>query len=214
MSIYGLVNGFVKVTGLPAAFFCFHSKIYFEDKPAQGRKIKGPAIIICNHTSVYDFAALMFVFFTGTLRCQMAEVLFKKKPLGAFLKALGGIYVDRNTKSMAFMLKSEEILDNGGIVEIFPESRLPLPGEDRPLEFKTSAAALALNCEVPVIPVYTDGCYFDFKKRAHIIIGRPVNLFDYYNEELSERENLINCTEKMRNKIIELGSLLEKVKSK
>ena len=105
----------------------------------------------------------------------MAEVLFRKKLLAAFLRSLGGIRVDRDTHDFAFIDESLAILREGGVVGIFPESRLPKKGEERPLPFKESAAYIALRSGVPVIPVVTDGSYF-CKKRAHVLIGTPVDL--------------------------------------
>ena len=90
-------NAFVKATGWLPQKIAFRTKIEYEDKAVQDRHIKGPAIIICNHTSVFDYAVLLFVFFTRTLRVQMAELLFQKQPLGLFLKMMGGIYVIRDT---------------------------------------------------------------------------------------------------------------------
>ena len=116
-------NTFVKVTGWLPQKIAFRTKIEYEDKAVQGRRIKGPAIIISNHTSVFDYAVLLFVFFTRTLRVQMAEVLFQKQPLGLFLKMMGGIYVNRDTHDFSFMGKSEELLRKGKVVGIFPDAQ-------------------------------------------------------------------------------------------
>ena len=165
-------------------------------------------MVVSNHTSVYDYAVELFVFFSKTVNYQMAEVLFDKKPLGAFLKALGGIKVDRNAFDFGFIEKSKEILDQGGAVGVFPESRIPKEGEERPLEFKPGAAYLALYASVPIIPVYTNGEYFG-KKRARVIIGKPFMASDYYDEEKTEKENLENISALLRRRIIELGRLLD-----
>ena len=187
-------NAFVKATGWLPQKIAFRTKIEYEDKAVQGRHIKGPAIIICNHTSVFDYAVLLFVFFTRTLRVQMAEVLFQKKPLGLFLKMMGGIYVNRDTHDFSFMGKSEE---------------LPLKNEERPLPFKPSAAYIALAADVPVIPVYTNGSYFNLKKRAHVIIGTPMNVHDFADDARSEKENIDRLTNAMRERIIRLGRMLD-----
>ena len=81
-------NYFVKITGWIVQKIVFRTKIFYEDKKVQSRKIKGKAIIVSNHTSVYDYAVYLFVFFFTTLRCQMAEILYKKKPLAIFLNKL------------------------------------------------------------------------------------------------------------------------------
>ncbi len=205
-------NAFVKITAWPVQFFCFRTKVYYEDKSAQSRSIKGKAVIISNHTSLFDYAVYLFVFFFRTLKVQMAEVLFEKKLLGLFLRAMGGIYVNRDARNFGFITKSVEILDKGGVVGIFPESRLPLKGEKRPLEFKTSAAYIALSANAPVIPVFTNGSYFG-RKRARVIIGRPIDLNSYVDGSLSEKENLTNATKVLRDKIIDLERLLNEKQS-
>ena len=205
-------NAFVKITAWPVQFFCFRAKVYYEDRSVQSRSIKGKAVIISNHTSIFDYAVYLFVFFFRTLRVQMAEVLFEKKILGLFLRVMGGIYVNRDARNFGFITKSVEILDKGGVVGIFPESRLPLKGEKRPLEFKTSAAYIALSANAPVIPVFTNGSYFG-RKRARVIIGKPIDLNSCVDGSLSEKENLTNATKALRDKIIDLERLLNEKQS-
>ena len=202
-----LFNYFVKITGwLPYALIC-RSKVSYEDKNAQSRHLKGKAILLSNHTSVYDYALYLFIFFFRTLRFQMAEVLYKKKLLALFLSMMGGIYVNRDTLDFSFMDESKAILEKGGVVGIFPESRLPKEGEARPLPFKESATILALESGAPIIPLYTKGNYFT-KSRTRLIIGKPINVRDYYDNSKSEKENVTNITNILRNKIIELGEKL------
>ena len=202
------VNLFAKLTGWPVQFFCFRTKVYYEDRAVQSRHIKGPAIIISNHTSVFDYAVYLFVFWSRTLRFQMAELLFKKKPLGWLLKGLGGIYVNRDVHDFGFLTASQDILERGGVVGVFPESRLPRPGEARPLEFKSSAAYLALAAGTPVIPVVTNGSYFR-PARARVIIGKPFSAVELAPEGLEEKETLRLVSERMRQRIIDLEKLLD-----
>lgn len=204
-----IFQSFVKVTGWIPQFCCFRTKIHYEDKTIQKRKIKGPAIIISNHTSVYDFAVMLYVFSSRYLRYLMAELLFKKKTLGGFLKGMGGIKVDRDNYNFSFLKKSLDILDAGGVIGVFPEGRLPRAGESRPIEFKPSAAYLAFLSEVPVIPVWTNGSYFS-KKRAHVIIGKPIDVREIINENSSEKENIEKINRIFRERIIKLGDELKK----
>ena len=206
-------NAFVKITGWLPELLCFRPHIYYEDKAVQSRRIKGPAIVICNHTSVIDYMALLFVFPFRTIRAQMAEVLFEKKGLRILLKWLGGIRVDRKSHDYGFVEKSREILERGGVVLIFPESRLPLPGEERPLPFVPSVAYLALTSGVKVIPTYTNGAYFT-KKHTSVLIGKPIDSSEYLDKTLSEKEQLALVSENYRNRIIELGGLLEQYEAK
>ena len=57
-----IVLWFVKITGVIPQIFYFRKKVYYVNKQKSSRKIKGSAIIISNHKSVFDFALYMFVF--------------------------------------------------------------------------------------------------------------------------------------------------------
>lgn len=208
-----LFNWFVKITAWLPQKICFKTKVRYEDKKAQSRRIKGPAIIISNHTSVYDYGVFLFVFYNRTLRYQMAEVLFRKKGQSGFLRAMGGIEVNRETHETSCMAKSASILQRGGVVGIFPEARIPTSDETPPLDFKTGAALLALQSGVKIIPAYTDGSYFT-KKRANVIIGKPIDVREMYDEAKSERQNIEDITAQLRQKIIDLGILLDEKKKK
>lgn len=204
-------NFFVKITGWLVQIIIFRTKIYYEDKKVQSRRIKGKAIIVSNHTSVYDYAVYLFVFFFTTLRCQMAEILYRKKFLALFLKMMGGIYVNRDVHDLSCLDKSNEFLSKGGKVLIFPEGRIPKKDEERPLEFKPGAAILALMSEAPIIPVYTNGIYFT-KKRVRVIIGTPIKIENLIDKNLSEKENIDIVNKAIKEKIIELGRMLDEKK--
>ena len=200
-------NWFVKITGWPAQLICFRTKVTYEDREKQGRRIRGSAIIVSNHTAVFDYAVFLFVFFGRTLRYQMAELLFDKEFLGPLLRRLGGIYVDRNGSNLGFMQQSIDILRKGGVVGVFPEGRLPLPGETPPIAFRPGAAFLALTTGAKVIPVYTNGSYFQ-KKRARVVIGAPIDPRAFADPNRTEKENIDLLTREMRQRIIRLGETL------
>ena len=207
--MYGFVQTFTKITAWPVQAVCFRTKVHYEDKRVQKRRIKGKAIIVSNHTSVYDFAVMLFTFPFRTLRYLMAEVLFKRKRLARFLKNMGGVMVDRDAYDFAFLDECAEILRKGGVVGAFPEGRLPRENEERPLPFAPSTAYLALMSGAPVIPVYTNGSYFQ-RKRAHVIIGKPVDVSRIVRSELSEKENIEAVNEYLRQRIIELRDELQR----
>ena len=202
------IYNFVKITGWPVQLACFRTKVYYENKQNQSRKIKGPAIIVSNHTAISDFMILMYVF-KRNIHCVMAEVLYKKnKFMNWFLPKMGGIKVDRDTKNYSFIEECCNILKNNGVVEIFPEARIPKPHEKRPLEFKPSAAYIALLSGAPIIPVFTNGSYYK-KKRARVLIGDKIDVKTLIDNTKSEKENIETINTYLRNKIMELGNDLE-----
>lgn len=198
-----LFTGIVKVTAYPIELVVFRTKIHYEDKSVQGRKIKGPAIIVSNHTSLYDFAQMMQVFFGRHLHCLMADILYRNRPMRWLLKELDGIKISREGKNFSFVEKSVDILKNGGVIEIYPEARIPEPNEVTPLEFKPSAAYIAILSGAPIIPVYTDGNYFG-KDRANVMIGKPINPNDIIDPSLEMSKNIETLTNYIRNKVISL----------
>ena len=209
-----LFNWFVKITGWIPQLILFKTKVNYEEKASQNKRIKGKAIVVSNHNQVMDFAVLMFVFWRRTLRCAAAEILFRKNFIFTlFLKALGCVKVDRNEHDFSFLTKLQQILDKGGVVEMYPESRLPKDGESRPIEFKPSYVYLALESGAPIIPVFSS-VKMCAKKRNDVIIGKAINVGDLYDPALSEKENINNINTYVRSKIIELGKQLEESKEK
>ena len=199
---------FVKITGFLPYYIICRTKVKFLDKKKQSRRIKGGAILISNHNDVYDYAVLLFMFPFRTIRVQMAEVLYKKKILSLFLKCMGGIYVNRDAYDFSFMDKSKKILSKGGVVGVFPESRLAKENEVRPLPFKESVTVLALESGTPIIPININAKYFS-KSRVKAIIGTPINVRDYYDNNIDEKENVSKITNILRDKVIELGKSYE-----
>ena len=205
-----LVHWFIKITGWIPQLFVFRKKIYYEDKKVQSRRIKGKAIVVSNHYDVWDYPLMMFVFWRRSLRCQIAELMYEKNIfLTLVLKGLGGIKVNRETHDFSFVAKSLKVLDKKGVVQIFPESRLPTPGEETPLPFKPSAAWIAMLSEAPISPVAHNGKYFG-KGRSRVIIGKPIDVREWYQEDLEEKENIRIINEKLRERIIELQHELER----
>lgn len=207
-------NWFIKVTGYLPQLFVFRTKVHYEDSSRQDRRIKGKAIVVSNHNCLMDFAVLMFVFWRRTLRCAVAEVMYHKNIfMTILLKVLGCVKVERNIHDFSFLMELKRILDKGGVVEIYPESRLPQKDEERPLEFKPSYVYLALESGAPIIPVYNNAKPFA-KERERVIIGKPIYVEDLYDVSLSEKENIENINVYVRSKIIELGKKLEKQQEK
>ena len=209
-----LLNGFIKITGYPAKLFALRLKVYYEDKTVQSRKIRGKAIVAANHKGLIDFALMMYLFPSRVLRCVAGEVLYEKGFfMRLFLAMAGAVKADRNTHDFSFLAKCRRVLDKGGVVEIYPEARLPKAGEETPLPFKPSTAYLALESGAPIIPVYHEGEYFKGTP-IKCIIGKPIDARALYDDALTESENIEKITEYLRGKIVELGNKLHEEEAK
>lgn len=208
--IYFLFGWTVKITGFIPRLILLRFKTHYENKNVQGRKIKGKAIVVSNHLEVWDFALMMYLFPLRTLRCVVADLMFNKNfPMRFFLTAMGCIKVEREAHDFAFVGKCKEILDKGGVVEIYPESRINFDKDTELLDFKPSTVYLALESGAPIIPIYHNGKYFKGSELS-VIIGTPIDARALYDDTLSEKENISNINDILRGKILELKHELER----
>ena len=206
---------FVKITGWPLQHFYFKKKIYTEDNNKDLLKLKGSALIVSNHTSVYDYPLIMYTFLKRSIRVLVAEVIYKKGFLmSRLMHHMGAIRVDRNSYDFGWASKMVECLNKGYVGLIFPESRIP-EGEERLdlIEFKPSYVYVALESGVPIIPVYTNGIYGKLKKEkndvARIMVGKPINVRSLFDEAKSEKENIDYINQYVKTRVKELRSKLE-----
>lgn len=208
--ITAVLNAFIKITGYPLKLFALRFNVRYEDKSVQSRRIKGKAIVASNHTNLLNFATMMYLFPFRTLRCVAGEVLYEKGFfMRLFLFMAGAVKVDRNSHDFSFLTVAQRILDKGGVIEIYPEARLPKPGDELPLEFKPSTVYLALESGAPIIPVYHAGKYFKGNK-INAMIGKPIDARELYDDNLSQSENIEKITAILRGKIIELREEFER----
>ena len=200
---------FVRITGYPVYRLWVNPRFRYEDRKVQGRLIKGKAIIVSNHTTVWDFGFWLYALPFRAHRCIMADVLKHINFfLTLFLKMNQGIFVSRKAQDLGFIKQCQHILDRGGVVQVFPESRIAEADEEKPLPFKPSFVHIALESNAPIIPLYSSGDYFK-KGRVRAAIGKPIYVKDLYDESKSHKENLLEIAEFVRRKVIELGESFE-----
>lgn len=188
----------------------FQIRVRYESKkrPRDGFHFKGPAVIISNHNHFLDFTILLYVFAFRYIRCIVGKTLYESsKLLEKLLNLLGCIKVDRFSFDMEFFFNALDVLKKKGVVLIFPEGKFSVSGEVE--EFKSTAALLALQAGVPIIPVYHTANYGCFK-RTDVIIGDRIYLKDYCKNKTPSEKELLELTEMLRDKIIYLKELSEK----
>ena len=88
---------------------------------------EGPAILVGNHRSYFDVAAIaMAIAQTNrTVRFLGKKEVFDAPVIGQIASAMGGIRVDRGTGSEEPLLAAKEALDRGDIVAMMPQGTIP-----------------------------------------------------------------------------------------
>lgn len=117
----------------------------------------GPAIIVGNHRSYFDPAALaMAIARTDrTVRFLGKKEVFDAPVVGQIATAMGGIRVERGTGSDAPLQAAADALEAGDLVAIMPQGTIPRGRSfyDTKLKGRWGAARLAAMTGAPVIPV-------------------------------------------------------------
>lgn len=195
------------ITGYPFNWLFFKRKTYYEDKAVQKRRIKGGALVISNHYNPLDYVANCFVVFPRKLYVVASEDGFRNPFRKYGMIFWGGIKADRTTGNMHFVAESVRTIRKGKIVQIFPEGHNTDDGTIK--EFYPSYILIALRAKRPIVPIISDGNYGIFK-RLHIIIGKPIDLYDYLPTGKHTREDIPRLNEIVRNKALELRAELDR----
>ena len=117
----------------------------------------GPAIIVGNHRSYFDSAALAMAIgrTDRTVRFLGKKEVFDAPLVGQIASAMGGIRVERGTGSDAPLQAAVEALENGDLVALMPQGTIPRGRAfyDPELKGRWGAARLAALTKAPVIPI-------------------------------------------------------------
>lgn len=117
----------------------------------------GPAILVGNHRSYFDPAALAVTIARTdrTVRFLGKKEVFDAPVVGQLATAMGGIRVERGTGSDAPLQAAADALAAGDLVAIMPQGTIPRGRAfyDPVLKGRWGAARLAALSKAPVIPV-------------------------------------------------------------
>lgn len=165
--LYKLLRGI----GIPVLYFLFFPKVVGR----KNTKIKGKAIIVANHISMWDplFISVVFsrqIFWMGKIE------LFKNVFARLFFKAVKAFPVRRGEGDLPAIRHAFKILRDGKLFGIFPEGKRIKTGEMS--RFEPGTSMIALKNDAPIIPVYIKGKY-KFFRRMKLIVGEPIRLADY-----------------------------------
>ena len=117
----------------------------------------GPVILVSNHRSYFDPIAIGLVAgrVDRALRFLGKKEVFDAPVVGQFVRAMGGIRVDRGSGSEEPLAQAADALVAGEAVVILPQGTIPR-GEaffEPLLEGRWGAAKLAAQTRAPVVPI-------------------------------------------------------------
>ncbi|WP_396668192.1 lysophospholipid acyltransferase family protein [Microbacterium sp. R86528] len=155
----------------------------------------GAYVLAPNHYSEIDpLAVAVAVWRVGREpRFLAKESLFRVPVLGWALSVTGMVPVARNSSSASArntLDATEMLVRHGRGVVVYPEGTLTRDPELWPMRGKTGAARLALDGDIPVIPMAQWGAQqilprygklrlWPLRRRIQVVIGDPVDLSEY-----------------------------------
>lgn len=141
--------------------------------------------------------------------------LFTNPVLGWLLRTSGQIPVERSgSKSHAALRAAEDLVEKGRMVVVYPEGSLTRDPELWPMRGKTGAVRIALEQDIPIIPIahwgtqaimprYGKKLSLFPRKTIHVAIGEPLDLAAYRGKPL-EPAMLVKATGELMDAIAAL----------
>ena len=165
----------------------------------------GSVILCCNHTSISDIL-FMAVLCPRQVHFMGKDELFKNKILAFLFKKLGAFPVNRRTGDKGAINHAEKVLNNGGILGIFPEGTRHTDGA--PHKAKPGTAMLAISTKAPIVPcaVYRDKARVRLFQKATFRFGTPIAYEEYIGED-EGKAAIRRVSELITEKITELWEM-------
>lgn len=131
----------------------------------------GGAVMAINHTGYVDFlpAALAATARHRRMRFMIKAEMNDVRPVRFLIRHTGTIPVDRGAGGDAYAVAVQE-LRNGELVGVYPEATISRSFELK--EFKSGAARMALEADVPLIPLVVWGAHRIWTKDHPKSLGR------------------------------------------
>lgn len=159
-------------------FLCrilYNPEITFEDEAIQGRELREPCVVICNHIHFLDGPMLQYAFKCKNLCSLMAKDQLDKPFMKPLVSGCMCIPVDRKKATMSWLRDCQAEIKNGNSVIIFAEGKAIKEKEIE--DFKSGFALLAKSTGVKVLPTALYGEWHLFSRnRVKIKIGTMTEL--------------------------------------
>ena len=182
-------------------------KLYL--KESDGKKIKGGALIVANHTGFLDPVLVGTAFWYRRMFFLAAKEVMKSKLREVLLKGAGCIKIDRDISDIAAVRRCVEVLKDGKCLCVFPQGSIKRDGEIE--EIKSGAVLMAFKADVPIVPVYFSERKSLFSKSC-VIIGESINCREFCSKKIPSVTEINEISKKIQNAMLECKEYYEKSK--
>lgn len=152
---------------------------------------EGAVIIACNHKHLFDQCFAIISCKRGIHYMAKNEYFLSWKTRW-FFKLVGCIPVDRKRKDPNSKRLALEVLNDGGVIGIFPEGTRNKTNK-KLLDFKYGAVSLAKKSSCYIVPCGISGDYKFRSKNLIAKFGKPFKVDDMSLEDANKKlYNMIN----------------------
>jgi 1-acyl-sn-glycerol-3-phosphate acyltransferase len=166
-------------------------------------------VIVSNHVGWIDPLWIGLALWPRAVSPMAKKELFARWPLRFVLTQLGAFPVTRGAASPSEIRRPLEILQNRGVILIFP-------GGTREAQLsgvKRGAATIAVTAGVPVVPIYFDGpgqlrLRDIFRRRtASIVVGDPIHTTGSKETSREQRKaTVLDTVQLIEDRLKQLGA--------
>lgn len=158
----------------------------------------GSYILVGNHKSNFD-CAIVIASVDKVVHFLAKKELIDSK-LGFFFRWMGIIPVDRKKRNKEAMNSAREVLNNKGVIGIFPEGTFNKT-EYVIMPFKMGTVKLAYDTNASIVPFAIVGDYKLFRK-TKIIFGKPykIKTIDLKGENITLMNKVIRLMKNEHNR--------------
>ena len=186
----------------------YRVKKYDCDGGRYTKRLKGAALVACNHVSFNDPFIILCALWYRRLSMLVAEVVMRSPVRNFFMRGMGCIRIDRSKSDLEAVRNTLDVLEKGRPVLIFPQGCINRDGNAD--NIKSGGILMALQADVPIIPVYT-------YKRRHwydrtvIVVGEPINCSDYCAKKMPTINEINAITEELHQRLLKCKSAYESI---
>ena len=155
---------------------CWFARCPIEVTHLSDARPLGGFVYMSNHSSTLDILALFASLHDTPFVFAAKRELFNWPVIGWHLRLAGFVEVDRQHRDRAVQMyaKAAQEVRGGRVVALYPEGTRSVDGSVLP--FKKGPFVLALEAQVPIVPVAVDGAQHALRKHTLRLHGHPIRI--------------------------------------
>ncbi len=175
----------------------------------------GKTVVLSNHYAMSDIIVIAVSLFKKDFKGLGKQELFQKKLIGAFIRKIGGIPVDREGTDINAIKASVTALNEGKKLFVCPEgTRNKSNDYKKMLPLKNGSAVIAIKTKSPITLMLLNKKPRLFRKN-YLILSKSFELSEFYGDrspDMKERstEELTKRFQALRNELDHYLSLSRK----